>query len=57
MMIEYLRTLRALTADRRALVALEYALIAGLLVVAVLTASDILGSSLDNAFNHVADLL
>jgi Flp pilus assembly pilin Flp len=56
-MIECLNTLLALKVDPRGLVAVEYALIAGLLAVAVLTASGILGSSLDNAFSHVADLL
>ena len=56
-MIEYLRTSLALTADPRGLIAVEYAVIVGLLAVAVMTASDILGSSLYNAFNHVADLL
>jgi Flp pilus assembly pilin Flp len=56
-MIEYLRTSLALTADPRGLIAVEYAVIAGLLAVAVMTASDILGSSLYNAFNHVAYLL
>lgn len=56
-MIECLNTLLALKVDSRGLIAVEYALIAGLLAVAVLTASGILGSSLANAFNHVADLL
>ena len=56
-MIECLNTLLALKVDPRGLIVVEYALIAGLLAVAVLTASGILGSSLANAFNHVADLL
>jgi pilus assembly protein Flp/PilA len=56
-MIECLNTLLALKVDPRGLIAVEYALIAGLLAVAVLTASGILSSSIDNAFNHVADLL
>ena len=56
-MIECLNTLLALKVDSRGLIAVEYALIAGLLVVIVLTASGILGSSIDNAFNHVANLL
>ncbi len=56
-MIKYLKTWMALKADRRALVALEYALMAGLLAVAVLTAITTLGSSLDHAFNNIANLL
>ena len=56
-MVEYLRTSLELKADRRGLVALEYALMAGLLAVAVLAASSILGGSLENAFNAIANLL
>ena len=53
----YLRTSLARKTDRRGLAALEYALIAGLLAVAVLAASSILGGSLENAFNATANLL
>jgi len=56
-MIKYLKTWLALKADRRAVVALEYGLMAGLLAVGVFTASSILGGSLDNAFNDIANLL
>jgi pilus assembly protein Flp/PilA len=56
-MIEYPKTSLALTADRRGLGALEYALIAGLVALAVLTASTILGGGIDNAFSHLASLL
>ena len=53
----YLKTWLGLRTIRRAVTALEYALIAGLLAVAVLTASSILGVGIDNAFSTVANLL
>jgi pilus assembly protein Flp/PilA len=56
-MIAYLKTWLGLRTIRRAVTALEYALIAGLLAVAVLTASSILGDGIDNAFSTVANLL
>jgi pilus assembly protein Flp/PilA len=56
-MIKYVKTLLAKRANRRAVVALEYGLMAGLLAVVVFTASSTLGSSLDSAFNDIANLL
>jgi len=56
-MIAYLKTWLGLRTARRAVTALEYALIAGLLAVAVLTASSILGGGIDAAFSAVANLL
>jgi pilus assembly protein Flp/PilA len=56
-MIECLKTWLELEADHRAVTALEYALMAGLLVVAVLAASTTLGGSIEDAFAHVAHLL
>jgi Flp pilus assembly pilin Flp len=56
-MIAYLRTWLELRTIRRAVTALEYALIAGLLAVAVLTAASILGVSIDDAFSNIANLL
>ena len=56
-MIAYLKTWLGLRANRRAVGALEYALIAGLVALAVLTASSILGGGIDNAFSHLANLL
>jgi pilus assembly protein Flp/PilA len=56
-MMEYPIPWPGLTVDRRALVALEYALIAGLLAIVVLTASTTLGSGIVAAFVEVADRL
>jgi pilus assembly protein Flp/PilA len=56
-MIERLKTWPELKADRRALTTLEYALIAGVLTLAVLTASTILGNGIDNSFSGVAGTL
>jgi Flp pilus assembly pilin Flp len=56
-MIEHLKTWPELKADRRALTALEYALIAGVLTLAVLAASTILGNGIDSSFSSVADVL
>jgi Flp pilus assembly pilin Flp len=56
-MIAYLKTWLGLRTIRRAMTALEYALIAGLLALAVLTASSTLGGSIDDAFSNLANLL
>jgi len=56
-MIECPKTWLDLKADHRAVTALEYALMVGLLVVAVLAASLTLGGSIDDAFAYVARLL
>jgi Flp pilus assembly pilin Flp len=56
-MIGYLTTWLKLKADRPAVTALEYALMAGVLALAVLTASSILGSGIDNAFSDLARVL
>jgi Flp pilus assembly pilin Flp len=56
-MIECLMTWPGLTVDRRAVVALEYALIVGLLAVAVLTAASALGASIETAFADLAHLV
>jgi Flp pilus assembly pilin Flp len=56
-MIEYLKTWLELKTDRRAVTALEYALMAGVLALAVLAASSILGSGIDNAFRGLARVL
>jgi pilus assembly protein Flp/PilA len=56
-MIEYLKTWPELKADRRAMTALGYALIAGVLALAVLAASSVLGSGIDNAFSGLARVL
>jgi Flp pilus assembly pilin Flp len=56
-MIAYLKTWLGLRTTRRAVTALEYALIAGLLAVAVLAASITLGGGIDDAFSNIANLL
>jgi len=53
-MIEYLKTWLELKVDRRAVTALEYGVIAGVLAVVVVTAFQTLGTGLNSAFNHVA---
>jgi pilus assembly protein Flp/PilA len=50
-MIECLKIWPQLNVDRRAVTALEYALMAGLLAIAVLAASGILGGSIEDAFS------
>lgn len=50
-MTEYLKTWLELKLDRRAVTALEYGVIAGVLAVVVVTAFTTLGNGLNNAFN------
>ena len=56
-MVEYLKTWLALRTDRRAVTALEYGVIAGVLAVVVVTAFNTFGSGLNTAFSHVATQL
>jgi Flp pilus assembly pilin Flp len=56
-MIECLKTSPKPKTDRRALTALEYALIAGVLALAVLAVSTILSNGIDSSFSSVADML
>jgi pilus assembly protein Flp/PilA len=56
-MIAYLTTWLQIKTDRRAVTALEYGVIAGVLAVVVVTAFTTLGNGLNNAFNHVATQL
>jgi len=56
-MIEYLKTWLELKTDRRAVTALEYGIIAGVLAVVVVTAFNSLGSGLNNAFTTIATQL
>jgi pilus assembly protein Flp/PilA len=53
-MIEYLKTLVALKADRRAVTALEYGIIAGVLAVGIVTAFTTLTGGLGTAFTDIA---
>jgi pilus assembly protein Flp/PilA len=53
-MIEYVKTWLELKTDRRAVTALEYGVIAGVLAVVVVTAFNTLGSGLNTAFTTVS---
>jgi pilus assembly protein Flp/PilA len=56
-MIEYLKTWLELKTDRRAVTALEYGVIAGVLAVVVVTAFTTLGTGLNTAFTNVSKQL
>ena len=56
-MIEYLKTWLELKTDRRAVTALEYGVIAGVLAVVVVTAFTTLGTGLNTAFTNVSNQL
>lgn len=53
-MYEYLKIWLELKTDRRAVTALEYGLIAGLVAVALITGAGTLGTALNKQFNDVA---
>nr|WP_321985763.1 Flp family type IVb pilin [uncultured Lichenicoccus sp.] len=53
-MIDYVRTYLRLKHDERAVTALEYALIAGLIAVVIITAVTTLGTTLKGVFNTVS---
>ena len=62
MLINYVRTgialkLHALKIDRRAVTAIEYALIAALIAVVIVTAVSTLGTSISTTFTNVASEL
>ena len=52
-MIEYLKTYLSLKHDKRAVTALEYALIAGLIAVVIITAVTTLGTSINGVFTKI----
>jgi pilus assembly protein Flp/PilA len=56
-MIEYLKTWLTLKTDRRAVTALEYGVIAGVLAVVVVTAFTTLGGGLNTAFTNISTQL
>ena len=56
-MIEYLKTWLELKTDRRAVTALEYGVIAGVLAVVVVTAFTTLGGGLNTAFTNISNQL
>lgn len=53
-MLEYLKTYWNLTHDKRAVTALEYALIAGLVSVVIITIVTTLGTNLTNVFTKIS---
>ena len=53
-MYEFLKTWLELKTDRRAVTALEYGLIAGLVAVVIIGAVTTLGTSLSTKFNSIA---
>lgn len=62
MLVNYVRTalalkLLSLKMDRRAVTAIEYALIAALIAVVIIGAVTVLGTSVSNTFNKVASEL
>ena len=52
-MVEYLKTYLSLTRDKRAVTALEYALIAGLIAVVIVGAVTTLGTSISSTFTKI----
>lgn len=52
-MYEYAKTWIELKTDRRAVTALEYGLIAGLIAVAIVTAVSTLGTNLSGVFSKI----
>ncbi len=56
-MIEYLKAWLELKTDRRAVTALEYGVIAGVLSVVVVSAFNTLGNGLNNSFSHISHQL
>jgi len=57
MLVNYVRTALALKTDRRAVTAIEYALIAALIAVVIIGAVSLLGSSISSTFNKVSSEL
>ena len=62
MLVNYVRTalalkLNELKLDKRAVTAIEYALIAALIAVVIITAVTALGTGVSNTFNTVANSL
>jgi len=57
MLVNYIRTYLALKTDKRAVTAIEYALIAALIAVVIIAAVSLLGSQISNTFNKVSSEL
>lgn len=56
-MIEYMKTWLELKTDRRAVTALEYALIAGVIVATILVGFNVLASDMSTKFNGIGGSL
>jgi pilus assembly protein Flp/PilA len=56
-MLEYIKTWIELKTDRRAVTALEYALIAGVIVATVLVGFNVLATNLSSKFNSIGGQL
>jgi Flp pilus assembly pilin Flp len=56
-MLEYLKTWIELKTDRRAVTALEYALIAGVIVATILVGFNVLASDMSNKFSNIGGSL
>jgi len=57
MLVNYIRTALALKNDKRAVTAIEYALIAALIAVVIIGAVTSLGTGVSSTFNKVASEL
>jgi pilus assembly protein Flp/PilA len=57
MLVTYIRSALALKMDKRAVTAIEYALIAALIAVVIIAAVTALGSGVSKTFNTVASEL
>lgn len=57
MLVTYIRTMLALKMDKRAVTAIEYALIAALIAVVIIGAVTTLGGGVKNTFNTVGSEL
>jgi pilus assembly protein Flp/PilA len=57
MLVNYIRTALALKMDKKAVTAIEYALIAALIAVVIITAVSTLGTNISSTFNKVASEL
>ncbi len=57
MLVNYVRTVLALKTDKRAVTAIEYALIAALIAVVIIGAVTTLGKGVSNTFSKVANEL
>jgi pilus assembly protein Flp/PilA len=54
MLVNYVRTALALKMDKRAVTAIEYALIAALIAVVIITAVTTLGSNVSKTFSTIS---